>query len=86
MTGVKTVLITGASRGLGLECAKILLSQKFNANVVALSRSLTDELSTLKETSGDKLQIVRGDVCKQEDQKVGPSLEWTRSMIRLHFA
>jgi len=64
----KTVLITGASRGLGLECARIL-GQKLNANVVALSRSVSDELGKLKETAGDRLEIVQGDVSKDADQK-----------------
>lgn len=65
----KTILVTGASRGIGLSCARILLD-KFNCNVVTLSRSLTDELQALKKEYNDRIEIVQGDVVDVEDQKV----------------
>ncbi|KAF8165276.1 hypothetical protein B0H34DRAFT_780231 [Crassisporium funariophilum] len=52
------VVVTGASKGIGLAVTKLLL-QKFNANVVAISRSCTPELFKL---SSDSLQIVECDV------------------------
>ena len=65
----KTILVTGASKGLGLECVKILLNY-FKCNVVALSRSLPAELSFLKQQFGNQLEIVQGDVARPEDQEV----------------
>ncbi|KAJ7368378.1 hypothetical protein DFH08DRAFT_831259 [Mycena albidolilacea] len=53
-----TVLVTGASKGIGLAVTTILL-HKFNANVVALSRTRTPELLAL---ASDKLLFVDGDV------------------------
>ncbi|KAH9938188.1 short-chain dehydrogenase [Fomitopsis serialis] len=55
------VLITGASKGLGLAATKILLTE-FNANVVALSRSETVELTELKQYHPEALLITKGDV------------------------
>lgn len=65
----KTILVTGASRGIGLACARILL-EKFNCNVVTLSRSMTDELKALKKDFNGRVEVVQGDVVKLEDQKV----------------
>lgn len=56
---MKTVIVTGASRGLGLAIAKALLSSK--VNVIAVVR----DKSSLAELSGqytDTLAIVEGDV------------------------
>ncbi|KAI0732938.1 hypothetical protein C8Q72DRAFT_773363 [Fomitopsis betulina] len=55
------VLITGASKGLGLAATKILLTE-FNAKVVALSRSETVALTELRENHADSLLITRGNV------------------------
>ncbi|KAF7308378.1 Short-chain dehydrogenase/reductase family protein [Mycena chlorophos] len=52
-----TVFITGASKGIGLAVAKILLQK--GANVVAFQRSRTPELLQL---ACDKLLLVDGDV------------------------
>ena len=65
----KTILVTGASKGLGLECARTLLST-FHCNVVSLSRSLPAGLLELKNQYSDHLEIVQGDVTKEEDQQV----------------
>ncbi|PCH41078.1 short-chain dehydrogenase [Wolfiporia cocos MD-104 SS10] len=56
-----TVIITGASKGLGLAAAKILLTE-YNANVVALSRTDTLELVELCQAHADALLVVKGDV------------------------
>jgi NAD(P)-dependent dehydrogenase (short-subunit alcohol dehydrogenase family) len=53
-----TVLVTGASKGIGLAVTTILL-RKFKANVVALSRKRTPELLAL---ASDSLLLVEGDV------------------------
>ncbi|KAJ7908280.1 hypothetical protein B0H13DRAFT_2016877, partial [Mycena leptocephala] len=53
-----TVLITGASKGIGLAVTTILL-RKFGANVVALSRTRSPELLAL---ASDSLLLVDGDV------------------------
>ncbi|KAJ6598986.1 hypothetical protein DFH09DRAFT_1129745 [Mycena vulgaris] len=56
-----TILITGASKGIGLAVTTILL-RKFNANVVALSRTRSPELLAL---ASDKLLLVDGDVTSE---------------------
>ncbi|KAJ6539419.1 hypothetical protein B0H19DRAFT_1178941 [Mycena capillaripes] len=53
-----TILITGASKGIGLAVVTILL-RKFGANVVALSRTRTPELLAL---ASDSLLLIDGDV------------------------
>ncbi|EPT03754.1 NAD-binding protein [Fomitopsis schrenkii] len=55
------VLITGASKGLGLAATKILLTE-FDAKVVALSRSETVELTELRKHHADSLLLAKGDV------------------------
>jgi NAD(P)-dependent dehydrogenase (short-subunit alcohol dehydrogenase family) len=65
----KIFIVTGASRGIGLEVVRFLL-EKFGAKVVTLSRSSTAELQALKEKYSDRLEIVRGDVSNEEDQEV----------------
>lgn len=65
----KTVLVTGASRGIGLACARTLLAD-FQCNVVTLSRSLSKELEQLQKEFKGRLEVVQGDVSKDEDQRV----------------
>lgn len=63
------VILTGASRGLGLSILRILLS-KHNARVTAFSRSSPPELeATLEEFGADRLIIFRGDVSKVDDNR-----------------
>lgn len=69
VTMSKTILVTGASRGIGLACARILLD-KFSCNVVTLSRSMTSELEELSKQFEGKIEVVQGDVAKSDDQKV----------------
>ncbi|PPQ94033.1 hypothetical protein CVT25_009881 [Psilocybe cyanescens] len=52
------IVVTGASKGIGLEVTRILL-EKFNANVIAISRTRTPELIQL---GSDSLLIVECDV------------------------
>lgn len=63
MTG-KTVLITGASRGIGAEAARVFAAN--GANVVLFARS-KESLHTLAGEIGDKALALSGDVSKYED-------------------
>ena len=51
---MKTILVTGVSKGLGLELVKSLL--KDNNIVYGISRSYTDELKNLKEQNDSLLE------------------------------
>ncbi|KAF8621568.1 hypothetical protein AX15_007595 [Amanita polypyramis BW_CC] len=44
------IIVTGASKGIGLAVTRLLL-HKFNANVVALARTATEELNALSSNS-----------------------------------
>ncbi|KAJ7129586.1 short-chain dehydrogenase [Mycena epipterygia] len=57
----KTVLITGASKGIGLAVATILRTE-LDANVVTLSRTTSPELLALV---GDHLASVNGDITNE---------------------
>ncbi|GAA96151.1 uncharacterized protein L969DRAFT_91607 [Mixia osmundae IAM 14324] len=61
------VLVTGASRGLGLAATRILLEKPFAASVVALSRSSPPELEDLAGRYPGSLIISKGDVSKSAD-------------------
>ncbi|KAH9844269.1 uncharacterized protein C8Q71DRAFT_731961 [Rhodofomes roseus] len=65
MSRKPVVLITGASKGLGLAATKILLDE-FGAIVVALSRSETVELTDLKQSHTGALLIIKGDVTDKD--------------------
>ncbi|EJD42128.1 NAD(P)-binding protein [Auricularia subglabra TFB-10046 SS5] len=54
-----TVIITGASRGLGLATAECLLAD--GANVVTVQRTITPELTALAEKHSAVLRNVQGD-------------------------
>ncbi|KAJ9126274.1 hypothetical protein QFC24_002005 [Naganishia onofrii] len=55
------VIVTGASKGLGLEVVKILLN-RYSAKVVAVSRSVPQPLKDLAESSQGAVELVTGDV------------------------
>lgn len=63
MTG-QTVLITGASRGIGAESVRVFAAA--GANVVLMARS-KDSLRTLADEIGDKAVAVAGDVSVYAD-------------------
>lgn len=65
MTG-KTVLITGASRGIGAQTARVFADA--GANVVLLARS-SDSLQTLADDIGDRAVAVAGDVSNYADMQ-----------------
>lgn len=68
------VLVTGASKGLGLEVARLLLQGNARipaANVVTLSRTLPDELRQLGQQGGleTSIESVQGDVTSEGDNE-----------------
>jgi NAD(P)-dependent dehydrogenase (short-subunit alcohol dehydrogenase family) len=59
------IILTGASRGLGLSILQILLS-RYNARVTTLSRSSPKELEeTVKRFGDNRVLVVKGDVGDQ---------------------
>jgi len=62
-----SIILTGASKGLGLAILKIL-SQRHNARVTTLSRSYTEDLKAIVEEYGpDRVVVVQGDIGNAED-------------------
>ncbi|CAI7579347.1 unnamed protein product [Penicillium bialowiezense] len=57
----KTIIVTGASRGIGLAVAKYLLQAPQSHNVVVVARSV-EPLQKLKEQYGDQVAVVNGDL------------------------
>ncbi|KAJ9111660.1 hypothetical protein QFC19_001018 [Naganishia cerealis] len=57
------VIVTGASKGIGLEVVKILLN-KYSAKVVAVSRSVPQPLKDLADSSKGAVELVTGDVAE----------------------
>ncbi|KAF6766984.1 Short-chain dehydrogenase/reductase SDR [Kalmanozyma brasiliensis GHG001] len=73
MSDKPVVLLTGASRGLGLAILKLLLSGSTSASaafpasrVVTISRSLPEELSSLQAQHSSDLVCVQGDVTSSD--------------------
>ncbi|TIA87222.1 hypothetical protein E3P99_03307 [Wallemia hederae] len=60
-------IVTGASRGIGLEIVRSLLTS--HASVVTVSRSLTDELKQLQQSYADNLRVILGDVTNRDTSK-----------------
>ncbi|MFY9210125.1 MAG: SDR family oxidoreductase [Aestuariivita sp.] len=66
----KTVLITGASRGIGAEAARVFAAA--GANVGLMARS-TDSLDALVAEIGDAALAISGDVSRYEDMQAAVS-------------
>jgi NAD(P)-dependent dehydrogenase (short-subunit alcohol dehydrogenase family) len=63
------IILTGASRGLGLAVLRLLLSTH-GARVATLSRSYPAELKAVSDEFGeDRVLVVQGDVGKPEDNE-----------------
>lgn len=61
------VVLTGASRGLGLATLKLLL-ERYSARVATLSRSYPEALKEVVAKYGqDRVLVVQGDISKPED-------------------
>lgn len=59
---MKTVLVTGVSRGLGLATARRLIADAENYRVVGTSRTLSDDFGALVESSKGRAEFVRSDL------------------------
>ncbi|KAL3433342.1 hypothetical protein BDV09DRAFT_172016 [Aspergillus tetrazonus] len=57
----KTIIVTGASRGIGLAITKYLLSAPQSHNVVVIARSV-EPLQALKNEYKDQVAILNGDI------------------------
>ncbi|KAJ5885369.1 hypothetical protein N7495_009879 [Penicillium taxi] len=57
----KTIIVTGASKGIGLAVTKYLLSSPQSHNVVVVARSV-EPLQKLKEQYGTQVEVVNGDL------------------------
>ncbi|KAL5043606.1 hypothetical protein BDW71DRAFT_199664 [Aspergillus fruticulosus] len=57
----KTIIVTGASRGIGLAITKYLLSPPQSHNVVVIARSV-EPLQALKTEYKDQVAILNGDI------------------------
>ncbi|KAJ5500740.1 hypothetical protein LT330_001921 [Penicillium expansum] len=57
----KTIIVTGASRGIGLAVAKYLLTAPQSHNVVVVARSV-EPLQKLKEQYGKQVAVLNGDL------------------------
>ncbi|KAL4756231.1 SDR family oxidoreductase [Aspergillus foveolatus] len=61
VTMAKTIIVTGASRGIGLAITKYLLSAPQSHNVVVIARSV-EPLQALKNEYKDQVAILNGDI------------------------
>lgn len=59
------ILITGASRGIGRETARLLAHMGYG--VVGVHQNPTDESGALQEELGDSLRLIRADLGKAEN-------------------
>ncbi|EJD45372.1 NAD(P)-binding protein [Auricularia subglabra TFB-10046 SS5] len=59
----RTIVVTGASRGIGLAIAQSLLADR--AQVTAIQRTISAELRALEENYADTFRLVQGD-CTDE--------------------
>ncbi|EEP77688.1 conserved hypothetical protein [Uncinocarpus reesii 1704] len=56
----RTIILTGASRGIGWEIAQCLLKEPLESNVVVIART-EEPLLKLKEQYGRRVEVLRGD-------------------------
>lgn len=62
----RIVLVTGASRGMGLEWVRQLLREPKTTFVIGLVRSVQSVSPDLAALQGDRLVLVEGDLGKRE--------------------
>ena len=68
MTSSPRIILTGASRGLGLAILRLLLT-RHNARVATLSRSFPSELKAVQEQHTDRVLVIQGDVGVPADNR-----------------
>jgi 3-oxoacyl-[acyl-carrier protein] reductase len=78
----KNILITGCSRGLGLEIAKELLIQ--GANVYGVSRTLSDELNLLLEKYDKRIFFKKFDLVASNEIEIKIFKQWLNNKIVIH--
>jgi 3-oxoacyl-[acyl-carrier protein] reductase len=76
------ILVTGASRGLGLEICKVLINK--GHTVFAISRTKTKEISSLENSFPGQLQFKLYDLSNLEDIRKAIFKEWISNNIPLH--
>ncbi len=64
---MKSILLTGISRGLGLETARYLLENGYR--VYGISRSIPDDLEALRKVHPENLKLFRFDLLHAEESK-----------------
>ena len=64
---MKRILVTGSSRGLGLEFVRQLLARGELVFAACRQPEQTDELASLKEQHPERLNLIKLDVTKEED-------------------
>jgi 3-oxoacyl-[acyl-carrier protein] reductase len=78
----KNILITGCSRGLGLEVVKELLL--YGANVYGVSRTLTPEFNLLLEQNSGRVFFKKFDLYATNEVEVKIFKEWLNNKIVIH--
>src|ERR687891_1200230 len=66
----KTVLIAGASRGLGLELAREFARERANLVLLARNRQQLAEVERELESSGVSVSVLGCDVTKEEEVRI----------------
>ena len=69
MTDTKTILITGASSGIGEATARLFAAQGWKVSMAARRIDRLDEIKQDIEASGGQAQSIQADVMTQEDIK-----------------
>lgn len=79
---MKNILITGCSKGLGLEITKLLLTQ--NYILYAVNRTITKDLRDLKFKFPNKLFILQFDLSNCDLVKKEIFFNWLNNKIPIH--
>lgn len=79
---LKTVFVTGASRGIGLQVSRALLKEGYD--IVAVARKETEEYAELRSAYGHSADFLPADLGRKEDLDfVARSIRSCRSMYGL---
>jgi 3-oxoacyl-[acyl-carrier protein] reductase len=78
----KNILVSGTSRGAGLEIAKVLLSN--GAHVYGISRSMSTELRSCLEEFPNRFFYLQYDLKQKENVKEQIFNDWLGSRVPIH--
>ncbi len=78
----KNILVTGCSRGLGLEIVKELLLE--GANVYGVSRTLTPEFNSFLEQYRERVFFKKFDLNATDEIEIKIFKEWLNNKISIH--